>query len=287
MNVIPFQPLQAYQLKVALNGIKPMIWRRILVSNDINLGELHDYIQRAMGWDEEHLHSFSSADERIFIPILDQEDLSSRAEDESQTALVEVMAKKGDKLQYTYDFGDNWEHTITLEKVRPVADLVESDFCLAGKRACPPENCGGLSGYKNLLRIIVTPSHEDHLEVIDWLGEYYDPEYFDAEDVNMMLEHESFDDENFADMDEFASQMEVQTVLQNQAMDIVLRSLLATLQQSQPELYESVKSLSQLQATSLLESTISANIPEAEEMSAALVEVVDDYFAFDQDDIFR
>ncbi len=281
MNVTPFQPLQALQIKIALNNIKPMIWRRILVPNDITLSEFHEYIQCAMEWEEAHLHSFTSVDKRIFVPVFEAEDLDERCEDESQISLVEVLQKKGDKLYYCYDFGDNWEHTITVEKVRPIADIDNYDFCLGGKRACPPEDCGGVPGYQRLIKILSTPTHEEYQEVKEWLGDFYNPEYFDIDKVNVMFEMDGSELDEYEGMEDLVSQLDVEAMLHNQATDIVLRSLLMALRKDQPELYQSVKAMSQVQATSLLQGTVEADIPEAEEMGEALIDIVDSYFHVD------
>jgi hypothetical protein len=171
-----------YQLKITLKGIRPPVWRRVRVSGDLSFAQLHGVVQIAMGWTDSHLHQFRIGDERFAIPSREDWD---RPADERKARLSEVAAEK-DRFHYDYDFGDGWEHEILVEKITPPdADLVAE--CLDGRRACPPEDCGGPYGYANLLGILADPSHEEHAEMKEWAGGELDPESFDAAAVNRLL----------------------------------------------------------------------------------------------------
>jgi hypothetical protein len=141
-----------YQLKVTLRGVsKPPVWRRVLVHAEASLGELHQVIIAAMEWDGGHLHMFSDS--------IAQYGPDGEDEDEDEFALADVLAGPVDRLRYTYDFGDEWDHDIKLEKVLlPDPDLHATAVavCLAGKGACPPEDCGGPWGYADLKETMPT-----------------------------------------------------------------------------------------------------------------------------------
>ncbi len=179
-----------YQLKVTLRGVsKPPVWRRVLVDADASLGELHQVIVTAMGWDDSHLHMFSDDTTRYSIPDADLD-----CEDEDGFALADVLVEPGERLRYLYDFGDDWDHDIKLEKVLPPgADQPATAIpvCLAGKGACPPEDCGGPWGYADLKETIADPSDEEHEERVEWLGledpSDFDPAAFDLASVNARL----------------------------------------------------------------------------------------------------
>ncbi|MGW4518257.1 plasmid pRiA4b ORF-3 family protein [Streptomyces sp. NPDC004393] len=139
-----------YQLKVALVGMKPPVWRRLVVSSDITLGSLHDVIQVAFGWEGMHLHAFEDRSGGRYAP---PEDLDIPVFDEEEAALADVLPVTGDRMDYTYDFGDDWLHQITVEAVRPAREGEgEHAVCAGGRRAMPPaEDLGGVRGLAGLL----------------------------------------------------------------------------------------------------------------------------------------
>ena len=137
-----------------------------------------------MGWFDGHLHEFRVGRQRFGPP--DPDDWSD-TEDSRRMKLSQVVAARFKKLSYTYDFGDNWEHSILVEKQLPAEAGVHYPRCLAGKRACPPEDCGGVWGYEELLEILRDPNNPEHAERLEWLGDNFDPEAFDIEATNQKL----------------------------------------------------------------------------------------------------
>lgn len=177
-----------YQLKVTLADSKPPIWRRILVASDINLGLFHNIVQDVMGWANSHLHQFNAGGVMYSTPYEDlAHDFEMEFKDESKYRLSQILNREKASLTYEYDFGDSWEHKILLEKIMPHDDSIETPSCIKGKRACPPEDCGGIWGYENLISIIQNPKHPEYQDMCEWLGEDFDPERFDLDEINEAL----------------------------------------------------------------------------------------------------
>ena len=184
MPVVSFKsPRSIYQLKVTLQGSKPPIWRRLLVPGNFNLYQLHRVIQEGMGWYDSHLHQFSIYGEEYGTP--DPDDWVE-VKDERRHKL-ERVAPPGGKFKYVYDFGDNWDHVVAVEKILPPEPDESYPLCIKGKRACPPEDVGGLWGYAEFLEAINNPEHEQHDMFVEWIGEEFDPEAFDLAQVNQVL----------------------------------------------------------------------------------------------------
>ena len=173
-----------YQLKVALRGAEPPIWRRLQVPAGMKLAELHRALQVAMGWDDYHLHEFEVAGVRYGAD--DGEGWGPAPKDERRTRLDRV-ASKGTRFTYEYDFGDGWEHDIEVEDVLDAEAGKAYPVCTAGQRACPPEDCGGVWGYEGFLAAVSDPSHEDHERQLEWVGGEFDPEHLDLAAVNQVL----------------------------------------------------------------------------------------------------
>ncbi len=176
-----------YQFKVTLRGIKPPIWRRFQVYSDITFYELHQIIQEVMGWYDSHLHAFDVGG----LLVTDAETLVEVWEDgvdEERVRLKKHLTWEGQKIRYEYDFGDSWEHDVVLEKILAAEPNVHYPLCLKGKRACPPEDCGGIWGYADLLEALADPAHPEHEMYLEWLGEDLDPEAFDLAEINEILQ---------------------------------------------------------------------------------------------------
>jgi len=184
---MPVNPSRStYQLKVTLNDAKPPIWRRILVPSDIQLGELHVAIQIAMGWENSHLHQFVSGD--IYYGVQDDEfSFDMEVEDEYEYKLNELLKSEKEIIKYEYDFGDSWEHKVVLEKILPYENDKQLPRCIKGKRACPPEDCGGIWGYEELLGVLKDPEDPEYEDTVEWLGDDFDSEAFDIDETNEML----------------------------------------------------------------------------------------------------
>ena len=174
-----------YQIKVTLLGTKPPIWRRLLVPSSLTLAQLHDAVQTAMGWQGGHMHEFR-AGQRYFDPEYRSMGMDP-VENERTVRLSGVLRKTGPKLIYTYDLGNSWEHAIVLEKQLPVDPNTSYPVCTDGQLACPPDDCGGIPGFYDLVEAIADPNHKQHKELRDWLGYDFDPLAFSIDSVNQML----------------------------------------------------------------------------------------------------
>ena len=174
-----------YQLKVDLFGAKPPIWRRLEVPADTSLARLHDIIQVAFGWENSHMHVFETA--YGAFGIADRE-LGHRAE--APVTLEQVAPDAGDQLQYTYDFGDDWTHEILVEKVLE-REPGAYPRCTGGRQAAPPEDCGGIWGYAELVEVLSDPGHPEHGDRLEWLGlesaADFQPARFDADEITRAL----------------------------------------------------------------------------------------------------
>jgi prevent-host-death family protein len=178
---------EVYQLKITLKHIRPPIWRRVLVPCSFTLGQLHNVIQVAMaGWHGGHLHEFEIDGSHYGEPPSPEEDWGVTIVNEAKVKLEDILGEKS-KFLYTYDFGDDWQHEIVVEKVLPIDPQVRYPICLKGKRACPPEDCGGPWGYAELLEILANPSHPEYEDRCEWLIAEFDAEWFDLEGVNTDL----------------------------------------------------------------------------------------------------
>lgn len=179
---------KVYQFKITLKGIKPPIWRRILVPETYTFWDLHVAIQDAMGWLDMHLHDFEifspSAGRKVIIGIPDEDfEIARKTLAGWKHKISGYFSMENKKAEYVYDFGDDWEHTVNLEKILPQEAEVNYPVCTAGKRSCPPEDCGGVWGYGDLLEIIANHDDERYEEMLEWLGEDFDPEYFDVTEI--------------------------------------------------------------------------------------------------------
>ncbi len=176
-----------YRLKATIRNIRPPVWRRIEVPGTITLAHLHDVLQAAFGWSDDHLHQFD-IDGTLF-GVSDSSDLDwgPAVRDERRTRLDKAVGTRVKRFVYEYDFGDGWEHQIAVEKVLLAEPGAAYPRCVAGRRACPPEDCGGPWGYAGMLEALADPDHPDHEDQREWLGEGFDPEAFDLAAVNVRL----------------------------------------------------------------------------------------------------
>ncbi len=177
------KPADVLQLHIELRYLKPKIWRRVLVPDTITLAQLHGVIQVLFEWGGGHLHEFTAGGERYGSSDLDF-DMPGEVRSE-RTRLTKALTPSG-TIDYVYDFGDNWEHRIKLEKVLPPSDQ-KLPVCVGGANAAPPDDCGGPPGYVDLLEALADPNHPEHEEMTQWLDRDWDPKAFDIDNVNSWL----------------------------------------------------------------------------------------------------
>ncbi|MFH1126877.1 MAG: plasmid pRiA4b ORF-3 family protein [archaeon] len=178
---------QVYQFKVTLEGIRPQIWRRIQVPETYTFWDFHVAIQDVMGWLDYHLHEFEILNPTNGLKVtigLPDDDFPKRNLRGWAQKIANYFSLENPSADYIYDFGDYWVHRIKLEKILPREKNVDYPICVKGKRAAPPEDCGGVSGYENILEIIKNPGHVECEETMVWLGGEFDPEHFDPKEVN-------------------------------------------------------------------------------------------------------
>lgn len=172
-----------YQFKITLKYIRPSIWRRIQVPQNYNFWDLHVAIQDAMGWLDCHLHHFQFDKPETVIGIPDDGLMDEETLPGWEVRIADWFPRKSKTVLYRYDFGDNWEHLVQLEKVLPLEKGTRYPLCLGGKRSRPPEDCGGIGGYAEFLEIMANPRHPEHKRTLEWNGGKFDPENFDISEV--------------------------------------------------------------------------------------------------------
>ena len=177
-----------WQFKIVLEDTKPTIWRRIQTPENYTLWDLHVAIQDAMGWADYHLHQFETIELKPgnikYIGIPDEDDCMNTAPGWKEKISDWFSLDNRKTMRYVYDFGDSWNHKITLEKILPKEKKIKYPICIAGALACPPEDCGGIGGYYDLLEIMDNPKHEEYKDMIEWLGgEKFNPEDFDIAEI--------------------------------------------------------------------------------------------------------
>lgn len=182
-------PESAYRFHIRLEGIEPPIWRRIRVPGSYSFWDLHVAIQDAMGWLDCHLHLFrvrnpdTGAIQQIGIPDDDPFPDETPCLAGWEVPIADYFVEANDAAAYEYDFGDGWQHTVTLERVEKLRKGERSLACLGGERRCPPEDCGGVYGFMELLEVIADATHPEREAMLQWLGGPFDPEAFSAADV--------------------------------------------------------------------------------------------------------
>jgi len=175
-----------HQLRISLNGSEPEIWRSFKINSDSTFEDLHIVIQVVMGWENYHLYEFKNKDYTIGIEpeeaFFSDEDLIPA----DTIKIIDVLPRKRSNIIYSYDFGDSWEHKILVEEIFK-DEVIISPICISGEMNCPPEDCGGIWGYTDLLEVIKDKKHPDHVGMLEWLGGSFDPKFFNLSDVNKLL----------------------------------------------------------------------------------------------------
>lgn len=186
--IAPVTPKQEkiLQLAVELADTDPRVWRRLLVPASYSLGELHEVIQAVMPWTDAHCHLFRVGKRRFGEP----DDETPSVKDEESVTLSDIFRGACRQVVYLYDFGDSWQHMVTLEKRRRPDPETEYPVCLAGENASPPDDSGGPMGYSAKLAILRDPSHPEYERILEWMGEDFDPCRFDVAQANDALRYD-------------------------------------------------------------------------------------------------
>jgi hypothetical protein len=162
------------RLKIELDDTNPPIWRMMIeVPAAISLEDLHRIVQAAMGWEDEHLFAFKVG----------------RAEIASRVRLADLAARRIKRFGYLYDMGDNWQHTLHIEKALSADPEVAYPRLVGGAGRCPPEDCGGIPGFYAFLEAIEDPHHPDYEDRLEWYGGTFDPADMDVAQINQRLAH--------------------------------------------------------------------------------------------------
>ena len=180
------KPFQIHQIKLTLRGSQPPIWRRIQVRGDTTFDRFHRILQCVMGWEDAHLHRFVIHGACYGVPEQDERG-ARKTRDERKYTLRDVVPREGSHFAYDYDFGDYWQHILVVERMLAPEEGVLYPLCLAGERACPPEDIGGIGRYDDFLQALTDPADVEHNDFTGWVGSVFDPEAFDLNEVNRKL----------------------------------------------------------------------------------------------------
>jgi hypothetical protein len=173
-------------VRIELRDTDPVIWREVEVPTSITLQVLHDIIQAAMGWDDSHLWEFMIDKQRYGVPM-DEDWETAPRKPASKVRLSEVLRPRKTTIDYIYDFGDSWEHRLTVSRVRAGdADITYPRY-VGGERNAPPEDCGGTPGFYDMLDALSDPQHPNHADIKEW-AEDYDPEIIDETAIKTALD---------------------------------------------------------------------------------------------------
>lgn len=180
--MIPFGPT-VHVLRVALRDVEPEVWRRLVVRSEMPLPKLNQSLERVMGWEGYHLHMFDAGGILFGEPDEDADYVIN----EKAATVKHVLPRVGASLRWDYDFGDGWQHDVVVEAIESSVEGKRYPVCLYGERACPPEDCGGISGYERLLAALADPGDPEHDELVEWAPDGFDPEMFDLVAANRRL----------------------------------------------------------------------------------------------------
>ena len=176
-----------YRVHISLREIDPPIWRRLELSSRTTLKQFHRMLQIAMGWENSHLHEYIVDGQRYGTPdyLYDE---PGEVVAETGIRLERVLPELSATMLYLYDFGDYWEHEIRLEAAFVADSFATYPRLVGGARSCPPEDCGGVRGYANLLEILLDPEHEDFEQMRTWVGPRFNAEVFSVTAINQRLQ---------------------------------------------------------------------------------------------------
>lgn len=182
-----------YQLLITLQDVQPAVWRRIQIDSTLKLSDLHKVLQTSMGWTNSHLHQFIKDEKQYTERTPDIEYWEEGVDvDYKRICLCDLLVYEGDSMVYNYDFGDDWMHTIVLEKIETFSSIDVKPTCLEGARHCPPEDVGGAGGYEEMQKVLNNPRHPEYEQYVSWLGKPFQPEAFDATKTTNQLRKRNF-----------------------------------------------------------------------------------------------
>ena len=170
-------------LRIELEDIKPLIWRRVGVRTSMTLKAVHDVIQTIMGWLDCHLWELAANGRRYSMLVPNDADWNERIKDVAKTKLSALLASGVSEIGYLYDMGDNWQHRIIVEKLKAAEPGALYPQFLGGERRCPPEDCGGIPGYYEFLNNIASKQNKKRQAALDWYGRPYDPDEIDEQQI--------------------------------------------------------------------------------------------------------
>ena len=176
------------RLRIELSDISPPIWRRVDVPVDFPLRRVHDLIQAVFDWRDYHLHQFEIGDRIYGAPEYDDGDIGGQKLYSDRNIRLAALLDRGvERFIYRYDFGDDWEHVVTVEGALEAEDGVEYPILVDGARRAPPEDCGGPLGFEAFLGAMLDEDHDEHEGMMDWYGARFDPDDLELEAVEAML----------------------------------------------------------------------------------------------------
>lgn len=170
-------------LRIELEAIEPLIWRRVAVPTSMNLKAVHSVIQATMGWLDCHLWEFEASGHKYSLRVPDDPQWNARITNAATTTLSSLVTDAATNIGYLYDMGDNWQHRIIVEKVMPAQSSTRYPQFLGGERRCPPEDCGGFPGYYEFLDNIASKQIKRRKAALDWYGGPYDPDDIDEKQI--------------------------------------------------------------------------------------------------------
>jgi hypothetical protein len=174
-------------LRIEIEDIEPLIWRRVAVRTSLNLKALHKVVQASMGWLDYHLWEFTADGRKYGILIPDDPDWNRRINNAASTKLSALLTTGVTGLGYVYDFGDDWKHRIIVEDIKPAEAGASYPRFLGGERRCPPEDCGGLPGYFEFIENIASKRSKKAKDALEWYGSPYDPDDIDEQQIKITL----------------------------------------------------------------------------------------------------
>lgn len=175
-----------YQLRIELKEVQPLVWRRLLVPENVTLAKLNSILYQTMGWHGGHLHEYVVGRMHYGIPDDDWPGPEPTI-DERRVRLNTLVEAGARRFTYLYDFGDSWEHTVKVEDLVMPPREGARIRCIAGENACPPEDVGGPNAYFDFLTAVRDPTHEEHASMLEWAGGSFDPIAFEITEVNERL----------------------------------------------------------------------------------------------------